>query len=47
MKNKMIESALRGSIVPENCEIELLDAELDEISGGACGQFSCGIYKIV
>lgn len=46
MNNGTIKNALGSGDAPLSAEIELLDNELDEVSGGACGTFTCGVYRV-
>jgi hypothetical protein len=47
MTNKSIRDALTGTTPSIGAEVELLDHQLDEVSGGACQTFTCGVYRVV
>jgi hypothetical protein len=46
MSNGTIKSGLDAATPSLNGDVELLDNELDEVSGGACGTFTCGLYRV-
>jgi hypothetical protein len=45
MSNNTIKNALSVGLAPLGGEVELLDEELDDITGG-CGNFTCYVYRV-
>lgn len=46
MTNDTIKGAFNEQSAPLGTEVELLDSELDDVAGGACKSFTCGVFRV-
>jgi hypothetical protein len=46
MRNSKIKNALGFESSPLGSDVELLDHELDGVSGGACQSFTCVVFRV-
>jgi hypothetical protein len=46
MRNDFLKSAIKVGMEPLIGDFEVLGDDLDDVSGGACGTFRCGIYQV-
>ncbi len=46
MSNSEIKSAFTEVCSGAADMVEILEEDFDEVSGGACGTFKCGVYQV-
>ncbi len=46
VSNEDLKKAMGASDSSISNEIELLNDELDEVAGGDCKSFTCGVYRV-